>query len=85
MCREMSEPLKTVNVRLTPPLADAFSRLSGAIPGLTKGAIMRALLTDALLNKPLDVQVELVTRALLAPAERKSRNGRVGINARSRI
>ena len=81
----MALPQRSFNIRLTPELADEFDRLARAIPGLRKGAIIRAILADALHGKSLDNQISVVTRQLLAPSERKARNGRPGINARSRM
>ena len=81
----MALPQRSFNVRLTPQLADSFDRLARAIPGLRKGAIIRALLAEELQGKTLDAQITVVTRQLLAPSERKPRNGRHGINSRSRI
>ena len=81
----MAFPQKTVNVRLTPELTESFERLKEAIPGLPKGALLRSLLADQF-AKPLDMQIELVTRQLLRPAARKPRTrSGAGSNTRNRI
>jgi len=69
----MALPQRSFNIRLTPDLAEEFDRLARAIPGLRKGAIIRSILADALHGKALEDQIALVTRQLLAPAERESR------------
>lgn len=81
----MALPQRSFNIRLSPELAEEFDRLARAIPGLKKGTIMRSILADALHGKTLENQISLVTRQLLAPSERKPRNGRAGMNSRSRI
>jgi hypothetical protein len=83
----MALPQRSFNVRLTPDLAEDFDRLARAIPGLRKGAIIRAILADVLQGKPLDEQVSLVTRQLLAPSGRKplSHRPRASLNAQKRF
>ena len=83
----MALPQRSFNIRLTPELAEEFDRLAKAIPGLRKGAIIRSILADALRGKPLDEQIAVVTRQLLAPTERKALNhrSRSGLNAQKRF
>ncbi len=60
----MSEPTRTINVRLPVPLAEKFDRLAQEVPGLPKGAVLRALISDQL-GKDLDEQVAIITRQIL--------------------
>ena len=80
----MALPQRSFNIRLTPELAELFDRLAKAIPGLRRGAIIRAILADSLQGKALDEQISMVTRQLLAPGAQKPVNPRhrSGLNAK---
>lgn len=67
---------ETVNVRLPKELSERFRALAARVPGLPKSVLMRLLLKE-LFEKPIDDQVEIVTRQILKkpdPDERKPRN-----------
>lgn len=71
----MTLPLKTIAIRVTPDLADAIAKLTSEVPGLTRGAILRLLLQEQLLNKSIDDQVRIVTQQLLkAPNQGDSKS-----------
>jgi len=77
----MALPQKTFNIRLSEELAREFDKLAKAIPGLKKGAILRALLAETLLGKTLEARVRIVTKQLLAPSSVKLPGDFHGSNA----
>jgi len=66
----MSLPTKIINVRLGPQQAEQFKRLKNEFAGLPQATVLR-LLISAVLEMPLERQVEVLTKQIRRPAADK--------------
>lgn len=79
----MGNPGKTINVRLTVELCEKFERLAEAVPGLSKGMLVKLLLAQTL-NLPLEEQIKGVMGRLLSSEQGRAAT-RSSDNRRDRL
>lgn len=83
----MGDSKKTVNVRLPADLANKFDRLAGRVPGLPKSVLLRLCLRE-ILDRPIEDQIEIVTRQIINPkadGARTEGESRLVRNSRNRL